>query len=430
MRREFNFMTMASYSFKLDFYEGHELKDGSYPVMLVVRKDNRRKTVNLGISAMPEQWDKSFQRYHVDKRKKSLHLDRDKLNKWLNDKDRLCNDIIKDFEEKKIDWTLNQFKDAFLNSQKNTSVEGFFYEYIEKLDKAGKIGNKVCYQQTLEMLNLYDAKFGRLVFSEIDKKFVENFNEYLQVERKCTGNTAKYYLKTLRSLINKAIKVGACSAANYPFGPNGFSISDLEQETKKRYLPNEYIEKLKTTDLEKRKLEYCRNLFLFSYYTQGMSYVDMARLTKKNILLLEGGKSIVYRRQKTEGKKARMIQIKLSNSIQILLDWFNANYKSIDDYLLPIISRGGYEGEQLYEHIRNRYRRYNKNLKELGEALGFEGIRLSSYMSRHSYAMRLKNSGIAEDIISEALGHKDLSTTKIYLDSFQKDEIAKANEVL
>ena len=103
-----------------------------------------------------------------------------------------------------------------------------------------------------------------------------------------------------------------------------------------------------------------------------------------------------------------------------------ACYKS----LTPCITNGSYEGEQLYNHIRDRYRKYNKHLKTLGKELGFEGIKLSSYMSRHSYAMRLKNSGIPEDVISEALGHKDLSTTKVYLDSFQKDEIAKANELL
>ena len=112
------------------------------------------------------------------------------------------------------------------------------------------------------------------------------------------------------------------------------------------------------------------------------------------------------------------------------MNWFSLNTQLVEDYLTPCITIEGYKGEQLYNHIRDRYRRYNKHLKTLGRELKFEGIELSSYMSRHSYAMRLKNSGIPEDVISEALGHKDLSTTKIYLDSFQKDEIAKANEVL
>jgi integrase len=102
----------------------------------------------------------------------------------------------------------------------------------------------------------------------------------------------------------------------------------------------------------------------------------------------------------------------------------------VDDYLLPVITKKGYDGQQLYDHIRDRNRKFNKHLKTLGKDLKFVGIRLSSYQARHSYAMKLKNSGISEDIISEALGHKDLSTTKTYLDSFASEVIAKANEVL
>jgi site-specific recombinase XerD len=44
--------------------------------------------------------------------------------------------------------------------------------------------------------------------------------------------------------------------------------------------------------------------------------------------------------------------------------------------------------------------------------------------------MRLQNSGISREVISQALGHKDLNTTNTYLDSFGNEVIDKANEVL
>jgi integrase len=282
----------------------------------------------------------------------------------------------------------------------------------------------------LYILELFDTRFDKLMFNDIDLKYINDFDEYLRIERDVSNNTIKYYIKTFRALINKAIKDGDASLITYPFGKNGYSISALEQETEKRYLPNEYIEKLKTAELESYTMQWVRNLFLFSYYCQGMSFIDVALLTKYNILVFEGGKYIAYRRQKTESKDAKIIRIKITDKIQQLLNWFSLNTQLVEDYLTPCITIEGYKGEQLYNHIRDRYRRYNKHLKTLGRELKFEGIQLSSYMSRHSYAMRLKNSGIPEDVISEALGHKDLSTTKVYLDSFQKDEIAKANEVL
>ncbi|NEW84555.1 MAG: site-specific integrase [Mariniphaga sp.] len=435
-------MSSKKYSFKLDTTEAHILKDGSYSLMLVVRKGGQRKTINLGVSAsfvevkkkngvkeIKSQWNESFQRFEVDGRKE-LHPDREKLNLWLNELSGRCDELLKDFDKSKTDWTLNQFEQALLNKSKKTGIEAYFTEYIEILDKAGKIGNKICYQNTLEMLKKNDCTFSKRVFNEIDLKYVKKFSEFLD-QRGCVGNTKKYYIKTLRSLINKAIKDGEASDVTYPFGKNGYSIASLAQETDKRYLPSQYIEKMKIAELKTYPLNWSRNLFLFSYYCQGMSFVDMAGITTENIKVLEGGKYLQYRRQKTESKDTRFIRIKITDKIQILLDWFKGiDCTPIDGYLLPVVSIPGYEGEKLYNHIRDRYKRYNKHLKSLGAELEFEGIRLSSYQSRHSYAMRLKNTGAPEDVISEALGHKELSTTKVYLDSFQNNEVDKANELL
>jgi integrase len=410
--------------------KGHMKQDGSFPLVLSIRRNGKRKYIFLGASSTPEQWNFDDQIYSNDNRRKDLHPDRKNNNEWLADVKKRCREILKDFEENRIDWTLNQFEQQFLNKSKHTGAENYFLGHIDKLKRDGKIGNMKAYENTLYMLKLFDSKFGKKAFPDIDLKYIESFYEYLRNERDCSNNTIKYYMKTFRALINKAIRAKEGSEATYPFGKGGFSIAELEQETDKRYLPTEYIEKIKSTDFESFTLQWVRNLFLFSYYCQGISFVDMASLTTKNILIFEGGKYIAYRRHKTERGNSKIIRVKITKKIQELLDWFRDNLELIGEHLTPCVTIDGYEGEQLYNHIRDRYKKYNRHLKTLGKTLGFEGIRLSSYMSRHSYAMRLKNSGIPEDVISEALGHKNLSTTKVYLDSFQKDEIAKANEVL
>jgi len=112
------------------------------------------------------------------------------------------------------------------------------------------------------------------------------------------------------------------------------------------------------------------------------------------------------------------------------LNWFKNDASLIGDFLVPIVSIEGYEGEVLYEHIRNRGKKFNIHLKKLADKLEFKNVKLTSYVSRHSYAMRLKESNISEDVISEALGHKELSTTKVYLSSFGSKVIADANKNL
>ena len=49
-----------------------------------------------------------------------------------------------------------------------------------------------------------------------------------------------------------------------------------------------------------------------------------------------------------------------------------------------------------------------------------------TYVARHSFATVLKRSGVNISIISEALGHTNLSTTQYYLDSFENEQIDEA----
>ena len=50
----------------------------------------------------------------------------------------------------------------------------------------------------------------------------------------------------------------------------------------------------------------------------------------------------------------------------------------------------------------------------------------SPLMARHSFASVLKKSGVNIALISEALGHSDLATTQIYLDSFDNEQVDEA----
>ena len=57
-------------------------------------------------------------------------------------------------------------------------------------------------------------------------------------------------------------------------------------------------------------------------------------------------------------------------------------------------------------------------------------VNLTTYVARHSYATVLKRSGVNVALISETMGHADLKTTQIYLDSFDNEQIAGAMENL
>ena len=416
---------MANYKFML--LEYNVGKGGKTAVTLRVTKDRKRKYIKTGLFATPEQWNETNDRFITDKKIVPKYKE---YNAKLSEIETRVNAVFRDFEIEGIDWTLNQFEDAFVGHNSKGNVKDYFNTLITTLKETGHIGNSTCYSRTLHMLELFDSKFDKKVFSEIDIKYVKAFNVYLQ-KRECKGNTRKYYFKALRAVLNKAIQDKEASESTYPFGKGGFNVAALEEETAKRYLPYEDMNKLKHTQVKSSAQELARRLFLFSYYCYGISFIDAALLTKNNIIRYNGGNYIVYKRNKTkEAKKVKPIQIKITPEIQELMDWFATNTILVEDYLLPIVSIPGYKGEQLYNHIRSRFGRNNKNLANLAQALGITDMKLTSYVSRHTMAMTLQDNQVPREVISQILGHSDLATTNTYLDSFASSVIDEAVKVL
>ena len=417
---------MAGFKILLYKSKRSERKDGSYPVCLRVTKNGKIKYISLKLHALENQWDDGASRYKSDKRLTSSCKE---YNALLSRYEARVSEIERKFDEDCIDWTLNQFEERFKGYAKRGKVLEYLHRHIQVLQDTGHTGNSNCYTQLSYMLELFDKKLKDRVFSEVDIKYVKSFDVFLQ-KRGCVGNTRKYYLKSLRAVLNKAIQDNEASQHTYPFGKGGFEINSLEEETDKRYLSEEDLEKIKTGALNSETGEYTRKLFLFSYYSFGMSFIDMAYLTWKNVKEMNSHEYIVYKRQKIKHQKnVKPIQIPLTENLKMILEWFRDNTLLTGDYLLPIVSRD-YTGEALYKHIRDRYRRYSKNLKAMAEELGITSINLTSYVSRHTMAMTLQNKEVQREVISQVLGHKDLTTTNVYLDSFKTDVIDKTAKLL
>ena len=400
-------------TFKFVLHTANKRKDGTYPVSLRIIKNMRSKYCSSGLYAKKEEWDEQAERFISNKKVCPMNKE---YNARLMELAGRAKMIELNFDRDSIDWTLNQFEDAFLHKSK----QGKFLDYVNKcvatMKDTGHIGNAKVWEKSIYNLRLFDKKLDTRTFQEIDIKYVNAYNAFMEKKGWC-GNTRKHNMKTLRAVLNKAILEKEYNASSYPFGKGGFCISALEEETKKRYLSDVSLNKLMNMKSKSKVNEIARHLFLFSYFCFGMSYIDMANLKKSNIQI-EGGKEyIMYKRQKTRHSKgAKFIKVPINNDLRALLVWFKENTVLIEDYLLPIISIN-YEGEKLYEHQRRRLAIYNKHLKNMAEELQLPE-KLTSYVSRHSMAMTLQEDGTPREIISQIMGHKDLKTTNTYLDSF------------
>lgn len=97
-------------------------------------------------------------------------------------------------------------------------------------------------------------------------------------------------------------------------------------------------------------------------------------------------------------------------------------------YLIPMLSPFHKTEQQKIDRIHKKRGHVNMALKDIGSAIGVEGI--TTYSSRHTYATFLKQSGGTTGIISQALGHTSESTTQANLDSFSSEAVDRANELL
>lgn len=249
---------------------------------------------------------------------------------------------------------------------------------------------------------------GDFKFAALTPEVVKKFEWYLKSEM-LSMNTISFYMRLLRSYYHKGVEQGLHFSTTDPFKQVYTGIP----RTKKRAIDSETIKKITNANLPKR-LELSRDLFLFSFYTRGMSFIDVANLKQKNLK----GSQIVYYRSKS-GKELR---IALEPCIKKII----AKYKGVSgsDYLFPIRM---YNGK--CKSYSTSLRTYNNHLKRLSSIIGLE-YPLTSYVSRHSWVSIAKAAGVPILTISEGMGHSSEKTTQIYLTSLSQKTIDDANRYL
>lgn len=425
-------MNNLSYKFKLRNDRAN--KKGERMLLLVLTRNRERQFISMKIYVDPNYWDAEQERLIIKKglRTKDALEENEhrRKNNFFIDKMKLrVDEVLQDLSKKNPNFTLNQIKEVFLNKPQESKIQAFFEKHISTLRETNHVGNANTFAITLKMLNLFDRKLAKRLFGEVDLKYIKEFDGWMQ-KRGCKGNTRMHYHKKLRAIWNMAIAEKEVSSELYPFGKGGFEVGKLEEETEKRYLPREYFEKLKTTPSKKATSEFARNVFLLSYYMYGISFRDMALLTSKNVVKLNKGEYIVYKRTKTKTvKRTKAISIKRTPEINELISALSEFKQPLSDYLVPLVSVEKDTEDKLYSHISDRRKTVVGWMKELAKEFDID-FNLTSYVSRHTMAMQLQDKEIPESVISQILGHKDLRTTKTYLDSLDTSVIDEAVKVL
>ena len=381
-------------------------KDGSLYYQVIYRRVVRQIATQYRI--YPNEWNDDLGTLDIDTYNTDRYNHLQAIQKRIQwDRKRLMR-IVEQKIDAGCDISAESIVETFNNEVNDVTLFNYTESLISKMIRKGQMRTSETYNSTLNSLKRF--RRGRdLYFVELDNNLAEEYEYYLKRDG-LSMNTISFYMRRLRAIYNKAVEEGY-TEQNSPFR----KVYTASEKTVKRAIPLRFVKKLKSMELSHSPSQaYARDMFLFSFYTRGMSFVDIANLQKKD---LKNG-ILTYRRKKT----GQQLFIKWEQCMQDIVE---RNSPAADSpYLLNVIRDAGGDTRKQY---LNASTIINRNLKTIGRLIGLEAP-LSMYVARHSWASIAKKEGVALSVISEGMGHNSESTTQIYLASLDSSVIDRANQ--
>ena len=368
------------------------------------------RQISSGYKVFPQEW-------NAEKECLVLPVESDSIrrNYLVSLKETLLDDtkqlksIINRLERSGEVYTADKIVYLFLHPIIGHGFIAFARQEIENLKKIGKKSKVKSYTTTLKSFSRF-RNDKELLPEEVNSDIIEAYETYLESVKVCP-NTISFYMRNLRAIYNRAV-AKELTVQRFPFKQVYTGID----KTVKRAVSIEVIRQIRDLDLTLHpSMEYARDMFLFSFYTRGMSFVDMAFLLKKD---LQNG-VLTYRRHKTN----QLLFIKWEKQMQEIIDKYDT---SNTNYLLPIIRNKDQNDRKQYE---NECHRINRNLKKIGKLINLS-IPLTTYVARHGWASIAQKEEIPIATISKAMGDDSEKTTRIYLDSLDTSIVDKANSTI
>lgn len=396
-------------------YKSKILSNGEHPILIRISKNRVRRYISLGLSCTVKNWDEK------NNLPKKSHPQKEKIDSIISKAISQYKDKIIDFKHDGKDFTPDVLISETNNPTKKTTVFKYFEQRGQTLKDSKQIGNAKVYHDTYSQVKNFNNEKD-LTFSQLDYNFLIKFENYFKAKG-ITDNAMSVRFRTIRALFNSAIAENYARKELYPF--DKFKISErFNTKTQKRAITKDEVKKIEAEVLDRRSAAFeAQQYFLFSYYGQGINFVDIANLKWTNLI---NGR-IFYQRAKTGNE----LSFKLPQpALTIIEFWRPATQKSNDSYIFPILNAAVHlTPTQKHNRIHKVLTRVNKDLKKIGKALKID-TPLTSYVARHTFATVLKRSGVSTAIISESMGHQTEAITQTYLKSFENSIIDEAMEHL
>ena len=460
-------------------YLSKTLANGEHPIMLRVSYNGQRKYKSLGVSCSEKLWNEKKQEVRLG------HPMALNINSIIRSEIDKANKYVLSIEGKE-EYSASSIIKAVTKTAPTTHT--LFSLFEERIDfftnTTHKHNTATGYRTLLNIIKRYTENEDIELF-EVTRGWVKDFKAYLKT--KYTDNSIRKFFDNLKALMNYAVEheyVKESPLANHNWN------ADLNCQTRKRALSIGEITTLmqyyyntygmlglnKRPNLEKTKVHYWNQkfkprgttkltpidaeqfslaLFLCSYLFQGLALIDLAKLKRKDLKIVE----VINEKKWMEDAAEHGIEYANSNKevteyyeiytqrektnhptrimceVQTLIPYLNPFGSYIDgcededeleEYVFPIYDKDN--DDEYVKFGRMNYATYlvNVNLKRVAEKVGIGGG-ITFYSARHSYASNLYHSNVPVGLIAQNMG-RNPADIETYLKEFDKTKIIAANE--
>lgn len=389
--------------------------DGTYNVRIRVTHNRQIKRISTSIYATPADLTKSLSIKNV----RIQNLCDDIIIKCRD----FCSGLGFAINTMSIDELIDKLKNHLQGGDK---FELDFINYANQKIEEMSEGTAVNYRVMVNALRRFIMR-DDLDISEISASFLRSFERFIESEPSQRGSNRKtkqketetkggravsLYLSCIRAIHNKAkteYNDEDRGLIRIPYSPfKNFKIKP-QPKTKKRALPVETIQAIIDVPYEPEKVggkwsrfNLAKDCFIMSFVLVGMNSVDMyhaGALTKESVL--------GYNRRKTESRRddSAEIRVRVEGAIAAIMERYQDD-KQLFNFYRHYVDHEGFN------------KAINKGLKQVGQAVGVEG--LNFYAARHSWATIARSAAVGVDkaTVHEALNHadKDMKVTDIYIE--------------
>ena len=461
-------------------YSSKTLANGEHPIMLRVSYNGQRKYKSLGISCSEKQWNEKKQEVRLG------HPMALNMNTIIRSEIDKANKYVLSIEGKEVYSAGSIIKAVTKTAPTTHTLFSLFEERIDFFtNTTHKHNTATGYRTLLNIIKRYTENEDIELF-ELTRGWVKDFKAYLKT--KYADNSIRKYFDNFKALMNYAVEheyIKESPLANHNWN------ADLNCQTRKRALSIGEITTLmqyyydtygmlglnKRPNLEKTKVHYWNQkfkprgttkltpidaeqfslaLFLCSYLFQGLALVDLAKLKRKDLKIVE----VINEKKWMEDAAEHGIEYANSNKevteyyeiytqrektnhptrimceVQTLIPYLNPfgscvngceDEDELEEYVFPIYDKNN--DDDYVKFGRMNYATYlvNVNLKRVAEKVGIGGG-ITFYSARHSYASNLYHSNVPVGLIAQNMG-RNPADIETYLKEFDKTKIIAANEM-